>query len=255
MLHHLSLALIQNSTDAQRFMRLGLPKEKACITGNIKFDLVLTDALRAQAAELKKRISTDGKRLVWIAASTHQGEDEVILDAFARVRAAIGQNDSRRLLLILVPRHPERFDRVWQLCHGRGFNTLRRSRDRLSADMDILLGDTMGELLLLFGASDMAFIGGSLVPNGGHNFIEPAAWGLPLMSGKHVFNFAEVVALLSAADALQQVSNSNELATALLALVNNPQLRQQQGQRALRVAMENRGALDKTLAYIESHCE
>lgn len=255
MLNHLSLALIQNATDAQRFIQLGLPKEKVCITGNIKFDLTLTDALRAQAAELKKKISTDGKRLVWIAASTHQGEDEVVLDAFVRARAAMGQNNSRHLLLILVPRHPERFDRVWQLCNGRGFKTLRRSRDELSADMDILLGDTMGELLLLFGASDIAFVGGSLVPNGGHNFIEPAAWGLPLMSGKNVFNFAEVAALLIAADALQQVSNANELATALLALIDNPQLRQQQGQRALRVAMENRGALDKTLAYIESQCE
>lgn len=249
MLNNLTLALIQNTTDAARFTQLGLPEAKLRVTGNIKFDLTLTDELRARAAELKTKFNATAERLVWIAASTHQGEDEIILDAFSSVRNQLGAN-AHSLLLILVPRHPERFERVGQLCESRGFTTRRRSRAEISADMDILLGDTMGELMLLFGASDIAFVGGSLVPNGGHNFIEPAAWGLPLLSGEHLFNFAEVSALLHAADGLAIVHSSDELAASVYELVVDAKLRKCKGENALRVAVENRGALDKTFAHI-----
>lgn len=251
MLNNLSLALIQNATDAARFMKLGLPESKVRVTGNIKFDLTLTDDMRMRAAGLKAKFNEAGERLVWIAASTHQGEDEIILDAFAAVREKF--NDSVQLpLLILVPRHPERFERVGQLCVSRGFKTLRRSRADISADMDILLGDTMGELMLLFGASDVAFVGGSLVPNGGHNFIEPAAWGLPLLSGEHLFNFAEVSMLLQAVDALDIVHSNDELAAIVYKLLVDADLRKRKGTNALRVALENRGALDATLNLIKS---
>ncbi len=251
MLNNLSLALIQNAADAARFSQLGLPEAKVCVTGNIKFDLTLTDELRARATELKAKLAVAGERLVWIAASTHQGEDEIILDAFSAVRKKLA-DCGQSLLLILVPRHPERFERVGQLCEARGFTVLRRSRAEISADMDILLGDTMGELMLLFGASDMAFVGGSLVPNGGHNFIEPAAWGLPLFSGEHLFNFAEVSSLLAAADALDIAHNADELTTIIHGFCASEELRKHKGQNALRVAMENRGALDKTLAQINA---
>jgi 3-deoxy-D-manno-octulosonic-acid transferase len=152
--------------------------------------------------------------------------------------------------LILVPRHPERFERVGQLCESRGYNIAYRSQKKITSTMDILLGDTMGELMLLFGASDIAFMGGSLVPNGGHNFIEPAAWGLPLLSGEHLFNFTEVSQLMLEADALQITANANELASTLELLIENHAMREQRGDNALRVAMENRGALDKTLKII-----
>ncbi|WP_039916603.1 lipid IV(A) 3-deoxy-D-manno-octulosonic acid transferase [Cellvibrio mixtus] len=251
MLNNLQLALIQNATDAARFVQLGLSESKALVTGNIKFDLSLTDELRARAADLKRQLSDNANRLVWIAASTHQGEDEIILDAFAGARATLGET-ARQLMLILVPRHPERFEKVGQLCEARGFKTRRRSRNEISADMDILLGDTMGELMLLFGASDIAFVGGSMVPNGGHNFIEPAAWGLPLLSGEHLFNFSEVSSLLKAADALDIARNADELTAMLTRLLNDPELRQQKGENALRVAVENRGALDKTLEFIKT---
>jgi 3-deoxy-D-manno-octulosonic-acid transferase len=118
--------------------------------------------------------------------------------------------------------------------------------------MDILLGDTMGELMLLFGASDIAFMGGSLVPNGGHNFIEPAAWGLPLLSGGYLFNFAEVSNLLKSADALDVAHNADELRNFLIGLIRDAKLRKRKGENALRVALENRGALDKTLTHIKS---
>lgn len=250
MLQNMSCALIQNHTDAQRFIELGLSQAHAVVTGNIKFDLSLSDAQRSQAQSVKTLLSNNGQRLIWIAASTHQGEDEIILDAFAKLRETPFSSPS---LLVLVPRHPERFPRVGQLCEQRGFKTVRRSLGESHAEMDILLGDTMGELVLLFGVSDIAFVGGSLVPNGGHNFIEPAAWGLPLLSGPHLFNFAEVSNLMLQANALQIVNDAPELAGALVDLMQDAEQRSDRGGNALRVAQENRGALDKTLKIIEAY--
>lgn len=254
MLKQLTAVVVQNSADAERFVGLGLSSAAMQVTGNIKFDLTLATDLRERAAQLKQQLSSQGARLVWIAASTHQGEDEIILDAFARIRAQ-SHPLCQSLLLVLVPRHPERFNSVAQLCAGRGFATVRRSQGDLAAPMDILLGDTMGELLLLFGASDIAFVGGSLVPNGGHNFIEPAVWGLPLLSGEHLFNFAEVARLLREADALQLVNSAEALADACARLVANSELRQAQGQAAAQVAAQNRGALEKTLLLIAQQLE
>jgi 3-deoxy-D-manno-octulosonic-acid transferase len=245
MLQKLSLALVQNAEDAARFNDLGLLAEKTQVTGNIKFDLVLTDELRQQAAQLKQQWSQNGERIIWLAASTHPGEDEVILEAFIQVKSQL-----KKLLLVLVPRHPERFNSVHNLCVSRGFNVAKRSLGNASATTDIIIGDTMGELLLLFGASDIAFVGGSLVPNGGHNFIEPAAWQLPLLSGQHVFNFAEVARLLQDAGALTLMSTANELAEQIRLLALDEVERDQRGIRALRVANENRGALEKALNAI-----
>ncbi|WP_062058722.1 lipid IV(A) 3-deoxy-D-manno-octulosonic acid transferase [Cellvibrio sp. OA-2007] len=251
MLQNLSCAAIQNATDASRFIALGLSAQNVRVTGNIKFDLKLSDDLREQAMMLKRQLSNAGQRLIFIAASTHQGEDEIILDAFARVRAS--SPELTRAVLVLVPRHPERFERVGQLCVARGFNTALRSESGWSDENDILLGNTMGELLLLFGASDVAFVGGSLVPNGGHNFIEPAAWGLPLISGESLFNFAEVSTLLIKADALDVVHNTEALTACLHRLLLDANERARKGKNGLRVAIANRGALDKTLAIINAY--
>lgn len=254
MLQDLSCALIQNSVDAERFISLGLPRDAANVTGNIKFDLTLNHELREKAAVLKQTLSQQHARPVWVVASTHQGEDEIILNAFAQLRR---QSDPllRSLFLVLVPRHPERFDRVGQLCKERGFAVVRRSNGEFDNAADILLGDTMGELLLFFGAADFAFVGGSLVPNGGHNFIEPAAWGLPLLSGEHVFNFAEVSRLLSDAGALTKINSAEALAQSIRALVLDQGLRESQGRAAIKVAEANRGALDKTLFILEKYIQ
>ncbi len=253
MLRRLDKVLVQNATDAQRLQELGLPKDKAQVTGSIKFDLTLSDELRAQSAALKAEWSQEGQRLVWIAASTHQGEDEIILDAFARIRQhpALGS-----LLLVLVPRHPERFNNVASLCEGRGFVVARRSLTKgagLPSNTQVLLGDTMGELMLMFGASDIAFVGGSLVPNGGHNFIEPAAWELPLLSGEHLFNFAEVARLLRESGGLQLVANAAELAREVELLAMDSQVRATRAAAALQVANDNRGALARTLAALDPY--
>jgi 3-deoxy-D-manno-octulosonic-acid transferase len=247
MLRSLTKGLVQNRADAARFQRIGLPADNTEVTGNIKFDLTLNDDLRRNAAHLKEEWSEQGKHVLWIAASTHPGEDEIILDAFAQLRKSLTADQVR---LVLVPRHPERFNNVAALCANRGYVVSRRSENSVSPETDIILGDTMGELLLMFGASDIAFVGGSLVPNGGHNFIEPAAWALPLLSGLHVFNFAEVAGLLKAANALQLVSDS-ELAAAVEVLVKDNYERERKGTAALQVANENRGALEKTLKIIE----
>ena len=249
MLQHLSCAAIQNPVDAARFVALGLSGDKVIVTGNIKFDLNLSDDLRVQATTLKNQLSNNRQRLVLIAASTHQGEDELILDAFALVRAS-SSDLARSAVLVLVPRHPERFERVGQLCVSRGFNVARRSEHSWDSTNNILLGNTMGELMLMFGASDIAFVGGSLVPNGGHNFIEPAAWGLPLVSGEHLFNFAEVARLMTDAGALITVNSAQTLADAFIRLLENDSLRMEAGAAALQVALDNRGALDKTLVVI-----
>lgn len=248
MLQSLTKALVQNKLDAERFSRIGLPNANTEVTGNIKFDLTLGDELRRNATELKNEWSEHGKYLVWIAASTHQGEDEIILDAFAQLKNNPAMENLR---LVLVPRHPERFNSVAHLCVNRGYVLARRSEQVLLPATQIILGDTMGELLLMFGASDIAFVGGSLVPNGGHNFIEPAAWALPVLSGPHVFNFAEVASLLTAAKALQLVATADELALAVANLVGDSAGRRERGASALQVANENRGALAKTLKAIE----
>lgn len=247
MLKNVTKALVQNNADAERFHRMGLPLANTEITGNVKFDLTLNDELRQKAASLKQEWSQGGNFVVWIAASTHQGEDEIILDAFA----ACQQNPTlKKLRLILVPRHPERFTGVTNLCESRGFVVAKRSAQKVAANTQIIIGDTMGELLLMFGASDIAFVGGSLVPNGGHNFIEPAVWQLPILSGSHVFNFAEVARLLGDVGALTLVASANELAQQVERLVLDEVERHKRGAAALQVANENRGALGKTLEHI-----
>lgn len=252
MLQALSYAAIQGEQDAARFIQLGLPSAHATVTGNIKFDLTLSDDVRLKAEQLKSILSRQGAHPVLIAASTHQGEDEIILAAFNILR----NNDHatvQRTRLILVPRHPERFVRVGQLCESMGLRVAYRSHGEVPEHVDILLGDTMGELLLMFGASDIAFVGGSLVPNGGHNFVEPAVWRLPLLSGESVFNFAEVSRLLIDAGALCLVNSAEALAGECERLLVDAELCRQRGDAAWQVANDNRGALDRTLSIIAGY--
>lgn len=244
----LSAAAVQHQDDARRMQALGLPPERTHVTGNIKFDLTLSDELRRKAAHLKSAINQFTERLVWIAASTHRGEDEKILAAFSRARKELPA-----LFLILVPRHPERFGEVAGICEEQGWSVRRRSENpTFDAAADVLLGDTMGELLLLFGAADLTFVGGSLVPVGGHNLIEPAAWGLPIVTGKHLFNFAEASRLLLEAEALEVVQDDRALAEVITEMGRDEAKRRRMGDRALAVANANRGALEKLLDVIET---
>lgn len=249
MVRRLSCVAAQHDDDARRFYDLGLARNQCEVTGSIKFDLNLSAALREQARALKVQWSDQGRRPVCIAASTHQGEDEQVLEAFA-----IARRQQPELRLVLVPRHPERFDRVAAICRQAGYTVARRSRgDSIGTDTDIVLGDTMGELLLMLGASDFAYIGGSLVPTGGHNMIEAAAWGIPVLTGPHLFNFAEASRLLTGAGGMAIVGSEAELGEAMAGLAGDKEGRLAKGRAALQVAEANRGALERLLAIIERY--
>ena len=250
MLQNLDRVVAQYPADAQRFVALGLPDARVVTTGNIKFDLQIDLGLESEAQALAHawRGSKDAPRPVWLAASTHLGEDELILDAFARL-----QSQFPRLLLVLVPRHPERFDQVARLAKQRGLHLQRRSDGGVpAAQVQVLLGDTMGELLRFYGACDVAFVGGSLVPVGGHNMIEPAAWGVPVVCGPHLHNFAAVSAMLCDAGGMVVVDDAEQLAAQLLRWLGDDEARRDAGARAREVAAKNSGALQKLVREVEA---
>ncbi|NWE68192.1 lipid IV(A) 3-deoxy-D-manno-octulosonic acid transferase [Pseudomonas gingeri] len=242
MLEEMSLIAVQTEAEAERFRQLGARPESVEVTGSIKFDLSIDPQLLTRAAELRGQWQAQ-QRPVWIAASTHEGEDEVVLAAHRQLLAS--HPDA---LLILVPRHPERFNGVFELCRQQGFPTVRRSTaEPVSAQVSVLLGDTMGELLFLYALADSAFVGGSLVPNGGHNLLEPAALSKPVLSGPHLFNFLEIAALMREAGALQEVDDAEGLAVAVQRLFELPRDAQKMAEAGLKVMQANQGALQRLL--------
>jgi len=245
MLAEVSLFAVQTQAEAQRFLDLGARPECVEVTGSIKFDLSIDPALLQRATQLRTQWQAI-ERPVWIAASTHEGEDEIVLAAHRQLLAT--HPDA---LLIVVPRHLERFDSVFELSRQHGFSTVRRSTALpVTAFDSVLVGDTMGELLFLYALADIAFVGGSLVPTGGHNFLEPAALAKPLLSGTHLFNFLEIAALMRSAGALEEVSDAVSLATTVQRLIEQPQLAQTMGNAGLSVMKANQGALQRLLAGI-----
>ncbi|MCP5424111.1 MAG: lipid IV(A) 3-deoxy-D-manno-octulosonic acid transferase [Gammaproteobacteria bacterium] len=241
-LTHTTLIAAQGESDAAQFRALGAPRVR--VVGNLKYDLTLPPGLPARGRELRRMLGEN--RPVWIAASTHSGEDEQVLDAFSTLRARFTD-----MLLLLVPRHPERFTPVALLCERRGLNVVRRSEQRpCTADTAVYLGDSMGELLLFYSAADIAFVGGSLIPQGGHNPLEAALLGLPVLLGPHLFNFAEISQSLLSAHAAWQVADAKELAQAVAHWLDDEPARQEAGQRAKALLDANRGALDALLDCI-----
>jgi 3-deoxy-D-manno-octulosonic-acid transferase len=245
MLAEMSWIAAQTEAEAERFRQLGARSECVSVTGSIKFDLSIDPELPARAKALRASWGA-AERPVWIAASTHAGEDEIVLAAHRQLLA-----ERPDALLILVPRHPERFDSVHVLCRREGFATVRRSSGQpVGASDQVLLGDTMGELLFLYALADVAFVGGSLVPNGGHNLLEPAALGLPILSGPHVFNFLEVAALLRESGVLWIIS-TEDLVQRLQWLMMDLHLCRQLGKKGSEVLLKKRGALLRLLAGLE----
>lgn len=245
MLQQLDDVACQSASDGQRLLTLGLPEAALHVTGSIKFDLVLDSVLREQAACLRRDFGAPG-RPVLVAASTHTYEDEQVLAAFGQVRSAVSN-----CLLVLVPRHPERFDAVNSLCISGGWQVVRRSAGNAPGpDDDILLGDTMGELLLLLGVASVAVVGGSLVKHGGHNVLEAAAWGVPVVCGPHMHNFAAVSELLTSAGAMIMLDDPAQLGSCLAALLANPERCRQMGAAGQRVVAANRGARQRLLDLV-----
>lgn len=245
MLAQMSGFAVQTEVEARRFIDLGARPECVTVTGSIKFDLSIDPQLLESAARLREQWQTTG-RPVWIAASTHAGEDESVLAAHRQVLTS--HPDA---LLILVPRHPERFGSVHDLCQQQGFATVRRSTGQdVTPATSVLLGDTMGELLFLYALADVAFVGGSLVPNGGHNLLEPAALAKPVLSGPHLFNFLEIAGMLRSAGALEEVNDATALAAAVQRLFDQPQLAESMASAGLNVMKANQGALQRLLDLI-----
>ncbi|WP_051205896.1 lipid IV(A) 3-deoxy-D-manno-octulosonic acid transferase [Oceanospirillum maris] len=235
----------KSKQDAQRFIELGAPSDKVSITGSIKFDINPSPELLEEGMALKSEWF--GDRPVWVAGSTHAGEDERLLEAH---RLLLEEHSDA--VLILVPRHPQRFDAVALLIEDQGFNFKRRSRsENFELSDSVFLADTMGELMLMYAASDIAFVGGSLMPIGGHNLLEPASLGKPVLSGDHLFNFADVAEMFDQHKALIRCADPADIFSQLRPLVELPDLRRDLGEKALAVVESNRGALDKQFAMIE----
>ena len=230
----------QTREDAERLERLGARGVE--VTGNLKFDVALAPQLLALGAELKQRI---GQRPVLLAASTREGEEELVLDALARIRV-------EGLLLLLVPRHPQRFDEVAALLEKRKLAYARRSDDgALPQDCRVLLGDSMGEMAAYYAACDLAFIGGGLLPYGGQNLIEACAVGRPLLFGPHMYNFAEASRRALAAGAAVEVADVAMLAERARELLGDPAALARMSQAALSFSRAHQGATARNLAMCE----
>jgi 3-deoxy-D-manno-octulosonic-acid transferase len=246
MLELVNMVACQAQADGERLLTLGLPPAQLEVTGSIKFDLEIDDELRARAAQLSE-VWKAPTRNILVAASTHPGEDEQLLDAFARLRDADGS-----ALLVLVPRHPERFETVYALCESRGWQTVRRSSGQPPASSDdIVVGDTMGELLVLLSLASVAVIGGSLVEHGGHNVLEASAWGVPVVTGPHMFNFAQISELMVSAGAMIALAEAEDLGTCLAELFADPSRRERMGLAGQQVVADNRGAENRLLTLID----
>lgn len=233
----------QSPADAARYRELGVPSERVSVTGSIKFDLHIPASLEERVEVLRREW---GGRPVWVAGSTHEGEDEQVLFAHRRVL-----EDFPRALLILVPRHPERFDRVAALCRREQLTLARRSQPAgYDAQTQVYLADTMGELPVLMGSADVAFVGGSLVKTGGHNMLEASAQGVAVCFGPHVFNFAAISQMLIEAVAAVQVADQRELAAQLCRWFGDASARAEVGENGRRVVERNRGALRRLIDLI-----
>lgn len=234
----------QTEDDAQRFLALGAPAGRVHVTGNIKFDLEVPTAVAEAGRALRAGQFPD--RPVWIAASTHEGEEEIVLDAHQQVLARQPQ-----ALLILVPRHPQRFEQVRGRLLARGIDSASRSRNEpVTATTRVLLVDTLGELLMFYAAADVALVAGSLAPIGGHNLLEPAAMGVPVLIGPHNFNAPEIARTFLQRGAARQVGSAAELAAQVASLLADPLRRTAMSREGAAILAENRGAVERVLGLV-----
>ncbi len=234
----------QSAADAERYVSIGANAARTLVAGNIKFDLDVPEEVRAKGYALRERIG--GARPVWIAGSTREGEEALLLGAHEKIVAA-----HPGALLILVPRHPQRFADVESLLVREGVRFVTRSSGaRVAADASVLLVDAVGELLAFYASADVAFVGGTLVPIGGHNLLEPAALGLPVLTGPHVFNAPDVARALLDAGAAMEVRDAEEVAAAVTRLLGDADERQRRGHAGMGVLAANRGAVERIVELV-----
>jgi len=235
--NNLDRVLVQNEADAKRILGLGANTTQVDVCGSVKFDIAPTDDQLANAAAMRELI---GKRFLWVGASTHVGEDEKLLKAHAQLL-----KEDPTALLLIVPRHPERFASVGEMA-AQTFTIQKRSElNTINPDTQVVLGDTMGEMMVFFGAGDAAFVGGSLIEHGGHNVLEPASWAIPVLSGPYVHNFKQICEQMVAQGALINCSDESALGAELIELAMHESLRDAYGAHAKEYLDQNRGSLER----------
>ena len=242
-LQDLALVAAQTAADAERLAAIGARSPQ--VTGNLKFDVTPDTARLAQGHNWRAEINVFGPRPVWLAASTRDGEEALIFDVVAGLAVA-------KALLIVVPRHPQRFDEVAALARTRGLRLKRRSEGELpDAETQVWLGDSMGEMAAYYAASDLALIGGSLLPFGGQNLIEAAACGCPVLVGPHTFNFAQAADDAIACDAARRIADARQLADVVTHLLTTPEDRINMKEKAIAFSQAHQGATARTMALLE----
>ncbi|WP_426993342.1 lipid IV(A) 3-deoxy-D-manno-octulosonic acid transferase [Methylomonas sp. CM2] len=235
---------VQTAEDGERFIEIGARSSQVRVVGNVKFDVAVDPSTLAAGNALKA--SAFAGRWIWIAASTHTGEEELLLAQYRRLKAAMPA-----LLLTIVPRHPERFGLVQKLCETQGLRVLMRSSGlACRTETDVYIGDSMGELKLLYAAADAAFVGGSLVEVGGHNVLEPAAIGTPVLFGPWMFNFQEIAERMLAVGAARQCADAEALGAAVLALSRDTASGRAMAQRARDFVQANQGATERLVELL-----
>jgi 3-deoxy-D-manno-octulosonic-acid transferase len=237
MLNNIDQIAAQSKDDADRFIDIGYPTNQCHISGNLKYDIQPEQKTLLAAKEFKENLSN---RKIWIAASTHQGEDEVMLNAQREILSKFPD-----ALLILVPRHPERFSQVSKLSQAYGFNVVRRSSGDPINSAQVFIGDSMGEMMFYYALSDVVFTGGSLIEHGGQNMLEPAALKKPILAGEHLFNFAQVSKEMIESGGLIIVHNATQIAERVALLFDDLDLSVEQGLNAYKIIERNQGALQK----------
>ena len=244
-LSHGIVIAAQSEADAERFRSIGAAGPRTQVTGNIKFDFQPPPDVESRGRHWRGQHAPG--RPVWVAGSTHDGEEAMALDAHRRVLERLPD-----ALLLLVPRHPQRFDAVRELLAKRGERFASRSSGAaIARTTTVMLGDTMGELMMFYAAADVAFVAGSLVPIGGHNLLEPASLGRPVLTGPHNFNSEAVAELLLEAGAARIVKDTEQIAHAVAGLLGNAEARASMGAAGRAVLDANRGALDRLLRLVD----
>lgn len=259
-LRYPTLLLAQSDTDAGRFLDLGASKRKVLVTGNLKFDQLPAAGDGKKLAYFRERFSIDKKSPVIVAASTHQPEEQWLLEALAELR---GDERFVRTRLIIAPRHPERFDEVAQTIEESGFAFARRTDplDLSDGDVPVVLVDSIGELRSVYPLADVVFTGGSLIPHGGQNVLEPALEGKAVVTGPYMMNFRNIAEEFEKEDAFVMLPETPDenipaaLASAFGTLLGDPQRRKEIGLRAVGIVRRNRGAVERTLEALRPHLE
>lgn len=246
MLQQLSLIAAQDHDTAQRFISLGAVSHAVQVTGSLKFDLHAPAHLLAQAQQIKQEWQL-ATRPLFVVASTHEPEEKLLLEAFHQLL-----KNYPDVVLVIAPRHPQRFDSVAQQISAEGYALYRRSLgQQINPACQVYLADSMGELWAWYALATAAFVGGSLCENGGHNPLEAARLGVPVVMGPHVFNFKHIVEVLATAGALQQAHSAEQVVTIWQNWLAQPTQREQASQAALQVMRANQGALQRQLSALD----